>query len=236
MLVNKDDYLVAGIHIGMKTCTPGMKRFVYKIREDGLAVFNLKKVDERLAVAAKFLPKFSKIVVAGRKESASQPLQAFAKATGSTAFAGRFSPGTLTNPSYRQFLEPDLVVVADPAVDTQALLEAVKKRIPLVALCSTANTTRNIDLVLPVNNNGKKSLALIFWILAREYCKSNGKEFTMTLKDFGDDRPALPKPRAKALPDAAEAALEAEAQGAAPSAEATTPVPSSDEPPSAPDE
>lgn len=189
MLVNKDDYLVAGIHIGMKTCTPSMKRFVYKIREDGLAVFNLQKVDERLAVGAQFLARFSKPLVVGRKDSAAQALTAFAKATGGTAIAGRFSPGTLTNPSYRNFTEPDVVLVTDPSIDTQAIVEAVKKRIPVVALCSTMNTTRNIDLVLPVNNNGKKSLALIFWILARELCKSSGREFSMTLKDFGDDRP-----------------------------------------------
>ena len=193
MLVSKDDYLVAGAHIGMKTCTPAMKRFVYKIREDGVAVFSLQHVDDRLALAAKFLSNFPKILAVGRKEASAQALRAFGKATGAAVIAGRFSPGTLTNPSYRQFTEPDVVLVVDPAVDEQVVAEAVKKRIPIVALCDTFNTARHIDLVIPVNNNSKKSLALAFWILARELLKGRGEKLTMTTKDFGDDTRPLPK-------------------------------------------
>ena len=43
MLVEKTEYLTAGVHIGMKSCTPYMKQFVYKVRDDGLAVFNLQR-------------------------------------------------------------------------------------------------------------------------------------------------------------------------------------------------
>ena len=192
MLVNKTEYLTAGVHIGMKSCTPFMRKFVYKIRDDGLAVFNLQKVDERIRIASEFLSRFSKIMVVSRKDSASRAIKAFEEATGSKAVAGRFSPGTLTNPSYRDFYEPDVVVVADPLVDEQAIKEARKRRIPIVALCDTFNISKDIDLCVPCNNNGRKSISLVMWLLAREILKKRGEikkddDFKFTLKDFGSD-------------------------------------------------
>jgi len=192
MLVDKTEYLTAGVHIGMKTCTPFMKKFVYKIREDGMAVFNLKMVDERIRTAAKFLSKFDNLLVVSRKNNASRAIEEFAKQTKSKAISGRFSPGTLTNPSYKDFYEPDAVFVVDPLVDEQVIKEAKKKRLPIIALCDTFNSAKNIDMVIPANNNGKKSLALVFWILAREVLKTKGKikkdsDFKVELKDFGSE-------------------------------------------------
>lgn len=192
MLVGKTEYLTAGVHIGMKSCTPFMKQFVYKIRDDGLAVFNLQKVDERIRTAVNFLAPFEKIMVVSRKENAAKAIQAFAEAVEAKAISGRFSPGTLTNPSYRGFYEPNVVVVVDPLVDDQAVREARKRRLPVVALCDTFNISKDIDLCIPGNNNGRKSLALIFWILAREILKKRGAlkkdtDFKYKLKDFGSE-------------------------------------------------
>lgn len=212
MLAEKSHYLTAGIHIGMKTCTPYMKQFVYKIREDGLAVFNLKLVDQRLKTAADFLASFQNVLAVSRKENAHKAINAFAEATGGRGVAGRFTPGTLTNPHYKGFFEPDVVLIVDPLIDTQVIKEAKKKRIPIVALCDTFNIAKDVDLVIPANNNGRKSLALIFWLLAREMLKIRGtiskdSEFKLTLEDFGDEvkeegeeatgeeRPAKPKRR-----------------------------------------
>ena len=191
MLVNKTDYLTAGVHIGMKSCTPSMKDFVYKIRDDGLAVFNLQKVDERIAIAAKFLAKFDRIMVVSRKENAFTPINKFAEEVGAKAVAGRFSPGTLTNPSYKEFYEPEVMFIVDPMLDEQAIKEAKKRRVPVVAFVDTFNTTRDIDLVIPMNNNGKKALSLVFWILAREILKHRGEikkdeEFKPQISDFGE--------------------------------------------------
>ncbi|MCK4496808.1 MAG: 30S ribosomal protein S2 [Candidatus Aenigmarchaeota archaeon] len=192
MLVEKTEYLTAGVHIGMKSCTPYMKQFVYKVRDDGLAVFNLQKVDNRIKITADFLSNFDKIMVVSKKENASKAIKEFAEAVDGKAVPGRFLPGTLTNPSYKGFYEPDVVFVVDPLIDDQAVREAKKKRIPVVALCDTFNMVRDVDFVIPANNNGKKSLALIFWILAREILKNKKKikkysDFKKTLKDFGSE-------------------------------------------------
>jgi len=175
MLVNKTEYLSAGMHIGMRTCTPYMKKFVYKIREDGMAVFNLQITDERIKTAAKFMAGFQKVMLVGRKEAARSGVDMFGKTVESKAIAGRFPPGTITNPMFREFYEPDLILISDPLIDQQAITEAKKKRIPIVALCDTFNNVRDVDLVVPMNNNSKKSLSLFFWILAKEILKNRGK-------------------------------------------------------------
>jgi small subunit ribosomal protein S2 len=191
MLVDKAEYLTAGIHIGMKSCTPFMKRFVYKVREDGVSVFNLKMLDERILTTAKFLSGYSKIMVASRKEAAGKAVTVFAKAIGAKAIAGRLPPGTLTNPSFKGFYEPEIILIVDPLVDEQAVKEAKKKRIPIVTASNTFNTARDVDLIVPMNNNGKKSLALFFWILAREILKERGElkdgKFKMKIEDFGGE-------------------------------------------------
>lgn len=185
MLVDRAEYLSSGVHIGMKSCTKSMKPFVYKIRDDGLAVLNLQMMDERIKTAVAFLSRFSKVMVVARKANADLPMSKFAEVTGCRCVSGRFSPGTLTNPSYRDFYEPEVIFVVDPLVDEQAMKEAVTKRIPIVALCDTFNEVKNVDYIIPINNNGRKSLALIFWLFSREMLKVRKKKFSMTIEDFG---------------------------------------------------
>lgn len=190
MLAEKAEYLSAGVHIGMKSCTKYMKNFVYKIRDDGLAVFNLQKVDNRIKTAADFISRFNKVLIVTHKMNSGSILKKFSEITGIDVTVGRFSPGTLTNPSYKGFCEPDLIMVADPQLDKQVITEAMKKRIPVIALCDTFNDAGNVDLVVPINNNGKKAIGLVFLILAREILKNKGKlkknsDFKFKLKDFG---------------------------------------------------
>jgi small subunit ribosomal protein S2 len=188
-LILKKDYLSAGIHIGMKSRNKDMERFIYKVREDGLAVLNLRMLDERIRIASKFLSKIDSILVVGRKTNAHDPIRKFSEVVeGVKIIIGRFMPGTLTNPNYKEFIEPDVVILTDPLSDHQALREAVDSRIPVVGLCDTFNETRNIDFVIPCNNKGKKSLALTYWILAREINKNRGKkEFKYKIEDFGGE-------------------------------------------------
>ena len=76
-------------------------------------------------------------------------------------------------------------MLTDPLSDKQALKESIDSRIPVVALCDTFNDTKNIDLVIPCNNKGRKSLALIYWLLAREIMKERGeKEFNYKPEEF----------------------------------------------------
>jgi small subunit ribosomal protein S2 len=192
LLVSHDTYLSAGIHIGAKFRTKFMQSYIYKIRPDGLAVLDVQKIDEKLRIASKFISRFdpAKIFVVCRRENGHKAVQMFAKLTGARAITQRYLPGTMTNPIYvGRFFEPELLIVCDPWPSKQAIKDALKIGIPIIALCDTNNTTRNIDLVIPCNNKGKKSLGLIFWIIAREFLKLKGKiksykEFKYSLEDF----------------------------------------------------
>jgi small subunit ribosomal protein S2 len=184
-LIPKEEYLSSGIHIGMKSKTASMEKFIYKIREDGLSVLNLKLLDERIKIATQFLAQKKNILVVGRKTNAQKAVKKFSEIIGANYVIGRFMPGALTNPNYSNYMEPDIVLLTDPLSDKQALKEAVDSRIPVVALCDTFNETKNIDLVIPCNNKGRKSLALIFWLLGREIMKERGdKEYKYKPEDF----------------------------------------------------
>lgn len=192
LLIPRQQYLASGIHIGMKQKTKQMKEFIYKIRPDGLAVLNLKKIDERIRIAAKFLARAKKILVVGRKSIVHEPIKKFCEIVGCEAVTGRFMPGTLTNPNYKKFFEAEVVLISDPLIDYQALKEAVKARVPVVAICDTINETKDIDLIIPANNKGKKALATLFWILAREILKErknikSNEEFKYKIEDFAKE-------------------------------------------------
>ncbi|MCD6215454.1 MAG: 30S ribosomal protein S2 [Candidatus Aenigmatarchaeota archaeon] len=187
LLVPREQYLTAGVHIGMTFKVADMKKFIYKIRPNGLAVLNIALVDQRIDAAANMLAKSKRILAVSRKENAHQAVIAFAKAVGGRAIAERFMPGSLTNPSFKNFFEPDIIVITDPIVDKQALTEAVSLGIPIISLCDTFNRTSYIDLVIPCNNKGKKSLALIYWLLARETLKKRKQDVDaakLKLEDF----------------------------------------------------
>jgi len=188
-LIASDEYLKSGIHIGTKFKTKYMEKFIYKTRPDGLSVLNLQKIDERINIAAKFMAHYNPedILIVGRRESAWKPLRMFSKATSVKVFAGRYPPGILTNPNLDSYMEIKLLLAVDVWPDKNAVMDAMKAGVPIIALCDTNNQANKIDLIIPCNNKGKKSLGLLFWVLAREYLKAKG---TIKSDEEFKDKPA----------------------------------------------
>jgi small subunit ribosomal protein S2 len=191
LLVPNDTYLKAGIHIGTKFKTKFMSEFIYKTRPDGLSVLNVQKIDERIKLMANMLAQHEPedILIVSRRENGWLPVKMFGKVTGVKFFAGRYPPGVMTNSNLKNFLQPKIVVVTDAWPDRNAVIDAVKMGIPVIALCDTNNQANNIDLVVPCNNKGKKSLGLLFYIVAKEFLKNKGtikkdEDFKHTIEDF----------------------------------------------------
>ena len=185
LLVPREKYLTAGVHIGMASHTADMKRFIYKIRPNGLAVMNVGMLDKRIAFAANFLASKKNILIVSRKDNCQDAAKKFAEVLNGRAIVNRFMPGSLTNPTFRDFSEPDVMIVTDPAIDKQAIKEAIQMRIPILGLADTFNETSFIDIVLPCNNKGKKSVSLILWLIAKLIKEKKGEEFNYTVEDFG---------------------------------------------------
>jgi small subunit ribosomal protein S2 len=191
LLLPRDTLLSAGIHIGTRMKTGDMEQFIYRVRPDGLFVLDVKKTDDRIRVAARFLARFepAKIAAAAARLYAQEPVKKFCEVTKTTPVIGRFIPGLLSNPLYPHRIEPDVLIVSDPRADFQAVREASTVGIPVVALCSTDNEFADVDLVIPTNNKGRRALAVIYWLLARQILRERGelppdKDPPATIEDF----------------------------------------------------
>ena len=186
LLIPVEDYLGAGVHIGTQQKTKDMERFIHRVRDDGLYVLDVSQTDGRIRTAADFLADYNpeQILVTSSRQYGRFPAEKFADAIGARARTGRFIPGTLTNPDYAGYIEPDVVVVTDPIGDAQAVKEAITVGIPVIAMCDSNNQTSNVDLVVPTNNKGRKALSVVYWLLANEVLDRRGAEPSYSLEDF----------------------------------------------------
>lgn len=191
LLIAEDIYLTSGVHIGTQQKSADMLPFIFKVRNDGLYVLDVKKTDERIKTVAQFLASYDNedILVVSARQYGQKPVRTFTETIGAASFPGRFVPGTLTNPSLNVFSEPKVLLVTDPAADQQALKEAVSVGIPIIGLCDANNDLRNVDIVIPTNNKGRRALATVYWLLTREFMKAKGlykddEDYKLTIEDF----------------------------------------------------
>ena len=186
LLIPVEEYLGAGVHIGTQQKTKDMERFIHRVRTDGLYVLDIAKTDERIRTAADFLADYDpeQVLVTSSRQYGRFPAERFADAIGARARTGRFIPGTLTNPDYAGYIEPDVLVVTDPIGDAQAVKEAITVGIPVIAMCDSNNQTSNVDLVIPTNNKGRKALSVVYWLLANETLDRRGAGTVYALDDF----------------------------------------------------
>jgi len=194
LLVPTEEYLKSGIHIGTKFKTKYMEKFIYKTRPDGLTVLNIQQIDERIRIATDLLTKYNPedIVIISRRENGWKAVKKFGELTGVKVFAGRYTPGLMTNPQLKNFLEVKIVLVVDAWPDKNAVLDAYKVGIPVIGLCDTNNNANYLDVIVPCNNKGKKSLGLLFMIMAQRFMLTKhmihkAEDFKYTLADFSDE-------------------------------------------------
>jgi small subunit ribosomal protein S2 len=173
-LITLEDYLKASVHIGETTCTQSMKKFVFRRRRDGLNIFDVEKIDERIRIGGKFITQFdsNKIILISYRIFKNNTPKFFSQFLGSELISGRFIPGTFTNPDLSPKLttdSPELILVFNPKDDSDAIREAQIKGIPVLSLVNTDDSISGIDFVIPGNNKDENSIYLIFWLLAVEY-------------------------------------------------------------------
>ena len=177
--------LSTGIRVGTEVKTKFMIPYITQSSPDGLYLFDLDITLNRIETAARFIKKFDikKVIAYSGRAYATAPIEKFCELTGAKKMLGRFMPGTLTNPSLPYYSEPHLIIISDPQVDAQAVTEATNAGIPVIGIANTDNVTSELDLVIPANNRGRKALATVYWLLAREILQDS-ETMKYEIEDF----------------------------------------------------
>ena len=169
--------LSTGIRVGTQVKTKFMIPFITKASPEGLYMLDLDITLEKIKTAAKFINRVGtdKLIVCSGRQYANTPIEKFCEMLDTKKLLGRFLPGTLTNPSLPYYIEPKLVLISDPQVDEQAIIEATNAGIPIIGISNTDNITSKLDVVIPANNRGRKALATVYWLLVRQILIERGE-------------------------------------------------------------
>jgi small subunit ribosomal protein S2 len=198
ILTSLDNYIKTASYLGTKVITPSMKKYVYRRRLDGLAILNTNIVDKKLKEAIDFIVQYkpNEWTLICKRESGWRAAKMFSELTGVRLFTKKYPAGIVTNTELPNFFETKMMMICDPWLDKNALNDARKSRVPVVAVCDTNNHTANVDVVIIANNKSNKSLGLIFWLLAKEYMKAHGiKAELPSLEDFAGEKLILEEPK-----------------------------------------
>jgi len=169
--------LACDVHIGSDNLNESMKRYVYKRAETGAHIIDLRKTWEKLQLAARVIvaienPKDICSValssVASGPPIAQRAVLKLAKYIGCRTIVGRITPGTFTNYQQQNYFEPRLLITSDPRKDYQPIVEASYVNMPVISFANTNSSLRGVDIAIPCNTEGKHSVALMYYLLARE--------------------------------------------------------------------
>ncbi|VVB79516.1 30S ribosomal protein S2 [uncultured archaeon] len=209
-LTDIEDYIKTSSYLGTKVITPGMRKYVYRRRMDGLAILNTLIVDKKLADAINFIKQYDPKdwVLVCKREAGWRAVKMFSELTGVRIFTKKYPAGIITNTQLPDFFETKMIMICDPWLDKNALNDAKNVRIPVVGICNTNNNTFDIDVLIIGNNHSNKSLGLFFWLLSREYMKAHGINKKLpSLEDFVGEKLVLEEPKKKRKEKVAEEKL-----------------------------
>jgi small subunit ribosomal protein S2 len=199
-LTSIEDYIKTASYLGTKVITPSMRKYVYRRRLDGLAILNTLLVDKKLSDAINFILQYkpSDWTLVCKREAGWRAAKMFSELTGVRLFTKKYPSGILTNIQLDNFFETKMLLICDPWLDKNALIDAKKVKIPVCGICDTNNHTSDIDVVIIANNKSHKSFGLIFWLLAKEYVRVHKIDKTVPdLEEFVGEKLILEEPKKK---------------------------------------
>jgi small subunit ribosomal protein S2 len=178
MLIDLEDYVKTGIYLGTRVVTPDMKKYVYRRRADGLAIFNTDLIDEKLKEGIEYLSKFNPedVILVCKRQSGWKVAKKFEEVTGIRAFTKKYPAGIMTNTELEDFLETELTIITDHWLDKNALKDTLDVKKKVLMICGTNNFAHGANQIIIGNNKSGKSIGLIYYLLAKGYLKARGKD------------------------------------------------------------
>jgi small subunit ribosomal protein S2 len=197
-LVPIEDYLKSSMHLGTRVITPNMRKYIYKRRADGLAVFNTAMLDSTVKEAGEFLAKYAPedIIVVCKREAGWHAVQLFSELLRIRSFTKKYPAGILTNTNLANFFETKLVLICDPWLDKNALTDANRVGVPVLSVCDSNNYSFGITKIIAGNNKSAKSLGMIMYLLAKIYIENRNMKVQLPgIEQFIDDWANLVPPK-----------------------------------------
>ena len=184
MLIPLEEYVKTGIYLGTRVVTPHMKKYVYRRRADGLAIFNTDLIDKKLKEGVEYLSKFNAedVILVCKRQSGWKAAKLFEQATGIRVFTKKYPAGILTNTQLEDFFENELTIITDQWLDKNALKDTMDVRKKVLMICGTNNFSKGASQVIIGNNKSAKSIGVIYYLLAKGFLKSKG----LSTDELGD--------------------------------------------------
>lgn len=165
--------LAAKCHLGSTNVSNRMKPYIFSRRPDGIFIIHIGKLWEKLILAARVLvtiENWEDIFVTSSSLHGRRPANKVAGYLGAMCNLSRFPPGQFT----KSLVEPRLLLCMDPYDDAQAISEASKCNIPVIAFANSHSPLKHVDIGIPCNNLGARSIGVMCWLLTRAVLRLRG--------------------------------------------------------------